>query len=65
MLVHGRDDPAIPFTESLRLAAAADSRRTRLVLVDLFAHVEGRPPGWRQLRDLLGLWTAVYELLRC
>ena len=64
VLVHGRDDPAIPFTESLRLAAAADSRRTRLVLVDLFAHVEGRPPGWRQLSDLLGLWTAVYELLR-
>jgi pimeloyl-ACP methyl ester carboxylesterase len=64
VLVHGRDDPAIPFTESLRLAAAANPRRTRLVLVDLFAHVEGRRPGWRQLRDLLGLWTAVYELLR-
>lgn len=64
VLVHGRDDPAVPFTESLRLAAAADPRRTRLVLVDLFAHVEGRRPGWRQARDLLGLWTAVYELLR-
>jgi pimeloyl-ACP methyl ester carboxylesterase len=64
VLVHGRDDPAIPFTESLRLAAAADPRRTRLVLVDLFVHVEGRPPGWRQVRDLLGLWSVVFELLR-
>ena len=26
LLVHGRDDPAIPFTESLRLAAAAPER---------------------------------------
>jgi pimeloyl-ACP methyl ester carboxylesterase len=63
VVVHGRDDPAVPFTESRRLAEAADPRRTRLVLVDLFAHVEGRRPGWRQVRDLLGLWTAVYELL--
>ncbi len=64
VLVHGRDDPAIPFTESLRLAAAADPGRTRLVLVDLLAHVEGRSPAWQQARDLVWLWSAVYELLR-
>ncbi len=64
LLVHGRDDPAIPFTESLRLAAAADPRRTRLVLVELLAHVEGRAPAWRQARDLVMLWSVVYELSR-
>jgi pimeloyl-ACP methyl ester carboxylesterase len=64
LLVHGRDDPAIPFTESLRLAAAADPARTRLVLVHLLAHVEGRAPAWTQARDLVALWSAVYELFR-
>lgn len=64
VLVHGRDDPAIPFTESLRLAAAAEPGRTRLVLVDLLAHVEGRSPAWQQARDLVWLWSAVYELFR-
>lgn len=64
LLVHGRGDPAIPHTESLRLAAVADRRRTRLVLVDLLAHVEARPPAWRQLADLVRLWSAVYELVR-
>lgn len=64
LLVHGRGDPAIPYTESLRLAAAADSARTRLVLVDLLAHVEGRAPAWRQVWELLRLWSAVYEIVR-
>ena len=64
VLVHGRDDPAIPYTESLRLAAAADPWRTRLVLVDLLAHVEGHTPAWRQLLDVMRLWGTVYELFR-
>jgi pimeloyl-ACP methyl ester carboxylesterase len=64
LLIHGRDDPAVPYTESIRLAAAADPARTRLVLVDLIAHVEGLTPAWRQARDLLELGTAAYELFR-
>jgi fermentation-respiration switch protein FrsA (DUF1100 family) len=64
LLIHGRDDPAIPFTESVRLAAAADPARTRLVLVDLVAHVEGRVPAWRQAWDLARLGIAAYELFR-
>jgi len=65
LLVHGRDDPAIPFTESRRLAAAADPARTRLVVVSLLAHVEGRAPAFvQQARDLLALWTVLYELFR-
>lgn len=62
LLVHGRDDPAIPFTESLRLAAAA-GRRARPAIVGLIGHVEGQAPGWRRLSDLARLWTVCYELL--
>ncbi len=62
LLVHGRDDPAIPFTESLRLAAAAPDR-ARLVLVDLIGHVEGQGSAWRRLADFLQLWSVCYELL--
>jgi fermentation-respiration switch protein FrsA (DUF1100 family) len=62
LLVHGKDDPAIPFTESLRLAAAVGDR-ARLVLVDLIGHVEGHAPAWRRLADFLQLWSVCYELL--
>jgi pimeloyl-ACP methyl ester carboxylesterase len=65
LLVHGRDDPAIPFTESRRLAAAADPARTRLVVVSVLTHVESRPPALtQQARDLFALWTVLYELFR-
>ncbi|MBI3028042.1 MAG: hypothetical protein HYY64_00810 [Candidatus Rokubacteria bacterium] len=57
LLVHGRGDPAVPFTESLRLAAAAAPKPgTRLAIVAMLSHVEageGRP-GWGE--TLSGLW---------
>ena len=62
LLVHGRDDPAIPFSESVRLAAAAPDR-SRLVLVGLISHVEGQAPAWHRLADLMRLWSVCYELL--
>jgi fermentation-respiration switch protein FrsA (DUF1100 family) len=62
LLVHGKEDPAIPFTESLRLAAAAPGR-SRLVLVGLIGHVEGQAPAWKGLVDLARLWSVCYELL--
>jgi fermentation-respiration switch protein FrsA (DUF1100 family) len=62
LVVHGKDDPAIPFTESLRLAAAVPDR-SRLVLVELIGHVEGQAPAWHRLADLIRLWTVCYELL--
>ena len=62
LLVHGKEDPAIPFTESLRLAAATPDR-SRLVLVGLIGHVEGQAPAWHRLVDLMRLWTVSYELL--
>jgi pimeloyl-ACP methyl ester carboxylesterase len=62
LVVHGKEDLAIPFTESLRLAAAAPDR-SRLVLVDLIGHVEGQAPAWHRLVDLIRLWSVCYELL--
>jgi fermentation-respiration switch protein FrsA (DUF1100 family) len=61
LIVHGRDDPAVPFTESLRLAAAARALRPRVVIVGAIAHVEGG--GHRQILDLLLLWAVTRELL--
>ena len=62
LLVHGKNDPAIPFTESMRLAAAARDR-ARVVIVELIGHVEGQAPAWRRLADVIRLWSVCYELL--
>jgi pimeloyl-ACP methyl ester carboxylesterase len=59
LLVHGRDDPIIPASQSAALAAAAPDR-TALYVVDSLAHVELDPAG---LVDGLRLWRAVYALL--
>jgi acetyl esterase/lipase len=60
ILVHGRDDTLIPYSESIRLAAAADADRTHLFVVRSMAHVELGSSG------VLDLWTlsrASYLLL--
>jgi pimeloyl-ACP methyl ester carboxylesterase len=64
ILVHGRGDPAVPYTESLRLAAARPER-TRVVLVGLLGHVEGSVPPSRTAMaiDALRLWGVLYGLL--
>jgi len=63
ILVHGRADRAVPYTESLRLAAARPDRTT-LVLVGLVEHVEGtRGRGAEEARDLFALWRVMYALL--
>ncbi len=59
-LVHGRDDPIIPETESIRLAAALPAERTRLFLVDSLDHVNPKPIG---LGDKLTLLDAIYGVL--
>ncbi len=63
VLVHGLDDRAVPYTESLRLAAARP-QRTEVLLVGVVGHLEG-PGGavaWHRVADLLTLWGAVYRL---
>src|SRR5262249_58593770 len=63
ILVHGRADRAVPYTESLRLAAARPDR-TILVLVGLVGHVEtAAGSGWSDVRDLFALWRGVYRLV--
>jgi len=63
LLVHGVDDRAVPYTESLRLAAARPER-TRVVLVHLVGHVEpGRDRAWlTAARELAALALVVYGL---
>ena len=60
VLVHGRADPAVPYSESLRLAAARPSL-TRVVLVGAIGHVEGA--GLGGVVDLVRLLGVVYELV--
>jgi pimeloyl-ACP methyl ester carboxylesterase len=62
VLVHGRSDRAVPYTESLRLAAARPERTT-LVLVGVVDHVQGGgAAGWQGARDFLALWGVMYGL---
>ena len=65
ILVHGVDDPTVPYTESLRLAAARP-RSTDVVLVHLFQHVDPSAGGlsWTALRELGALVLAVYGVAR-
>jgi hypothetical protein len=62
ILVHGYGDPAVPYTESLRLAAARPAG-TRVVLLHSVGHVEaaGARP-WTTLREVARLWLAVHAL---
>jgi pimeloyl-ACP methyl ester carboxylesterase len=61
LIVHGRDDPAVPFSESLRLAAAAREKAHRVVIIGGITHVEGG--ALRRGGDLGQLWTVTRELL--
>jgi fermentation-respiration switch protein FrsA (DUF1100 family) len=59
-LVHGRADPVVPFTESLRLEQAARSAGlpVRLVLLGTVEHVEsGRATA---LREMWQMWALFY-----
>jgi alpha-beta hydrolase superfamily lysophospholipase len=59
ILVHGYEDPMIPFTESITLAKAVSDRQTRLYLVHGLVHVDVSPA----LPDRWRLWRAMYDLL--
>jgi hypothetical protein len=64
VLVHGRGDRVVPFTETLRLAAVRPEG-TRVILVGIFDHLQGTGTGlgWRDGRDLLSLAGIVYALM--
>jgi pimeloyl-ACP methyl ester carboxylesterase len=58
ILVHGRDDTLIPYSESLALAAAVDG--SRLFVIESLAHVDLKAAG---MLDIWKLWRASYLLL--
>ncbi|HSK41040.1 MAG TPA: hypothetical protein VK943_14835, partial [Arenibaculum sp.] len=60
ILVHGRNDPMVPYTQSVELARAAPPERATLFLVDDLLHVELGLPA---LGDALTLIAASYRLL--
>jgi pimeloyl-ACP methyl ester carboxylesterase len=62
VIVHGRDDAVVPYTESMRLADAAVRRGTTLVIVDVLGHIgsAGGGPDWLALARL---WGVAYILL--
>lgn len=61
ILVHGRDDAVIPYTESLHLAAAAPAGGASLTIVGDLMHAD---LGGIGLWDAFRLWRAVLRLLR-
>jgi dienelactone hydrolase len=63
-LIHGRQDPAVPFTESLRLDAAARAagRPVHTAIVGTVGHVDADLRAG--LADLLRLWAAFYAFRR-
>lgn len=62
ILIHGRSDPAVPYTESLRLAAVRPD--VMLALVGSVEHVErgGGRWGWWEPLDVLKLLAIAYAL---
>jgi pimeloyl-ACP methyl ester carboxylesterase len=61
ILVHGRDDPVVPYSETLRLADARP-RGTRVVLVEGLSHVERGSRPLLRLREAVALWSVIYRL---
>lgn len=60
ILVHGRNDPVIPSTQSVAFAEAVGTERAHLYLIDGLDHVDPEMP---DLKDSVTLIQAVYRLL--
>ena len=60
ILIHGRNDPLVPYTESLRLAEIAGPEQSRLYLLEDLQHVDIGFPG---AEDFATLLSAAYRLL--
>jgi pimeloyl-ACP methyl ester carboxylesterase len=60
ILVHGRTDAIIPYTQSMQLAEAAGPGRAQLFLLDGFGHASLQD---LSLKDSFRLWRAVDALL--
>lgn len=52
LIIHSKGDYTIPYTESMRLAAALrDKVPTELAIVDMLVHSEARPVTWKTLKQ--------------
>lgn len=60
IVIHGFDDPIIPYTESLALQKAVPEGKADLYLIQNLSHVD---LGEVDVRDALTLWRAVHHLL--
>ncbi|MDX1483419.1 MAG: alpha/beta hydrolase [Alphaproteobacteria bacterium] len=61
ILIHGRDDSIVPYTESIALAAAAPPGHARLFLVPEISHVTLRGAGIHSAWVMLGAAYALIE----
>ena len=59
ILVHGLDDPTIPYGESIALASALAPGQSRLFLLRGLVHVDVAP----EVMDGFRMWSAIYALL--
>jgi dienelactone hydrolase len=65
LVIHGREDDFIPYTESLRLAAAApDPARVHLAITRLVTHVDVVRPGQRRSAKTGTLLGDVWRMFR-
>ncbi|NNJ94852.1 MAG: hypothetical protein HKP57_08935, partial [Halobacteria archaeon] len=63
ILLHGRSDNLIPYTESIALADALPASQARLFLIDGLAHVNLRPKA-HDIPQLLGAMEALLAVRR-
>ena len=60
ILVHGRGDPLVPYSESQALAAAASNARVSLFLIDELGHVDFNAV---TAANAWTMWRAILTLL--
>jgi fermentation-respiration switch protein FrsA (DUF1100 family) len=60
LLLHGRSDNLIPYTESIALAKALHPDRVRLFIIDGLAHVDFKPKA-QDVPQLLGIMHALLD----
>jgi pimeloyl-ACP methyl ester carboxylesterase len=61
ILIHGRDDAIVPYSESLALGRALPPGQVHVALLDSLAHADLGPGG---IGDGFRLWQAAYALMR-
>lgn len=61
LLIHGKDDTIIPYTESLSLSRELPPRQVELYIIQGLLHVDSNLD---RLQDIWHFWRACYALLR-